>query len=914
MTPERWERIKDLFGRLEAVPEQDKERILEELCGEDAALFQEVAELLWPPTRGQRLLDQPLVVVDMDEPDLAPGIQVDEFTILEKLGSGGMGAVYLARHPQDPGDLHVAIKVLRTGTQSRLNLLRFRKEIQILAYLNHPNIAKFFRGGLLEDGRPYYIMEYIEGLPIVAYCNRHQLSLDKRLELFRKVCGAVQYAHRNLVIHRDIKPNNILITDDEVPKLLDFGVAKILKDDPAATQDATTLGFRPLTPQYASPEQLLGRATSTVSDVYSLGVLLHELLVGCRPSVGPLSQQAPEKPSRVVRRLAECALKQKDSPDRVCLPSLGMTAARLRVTLDGDLDQIILHALERHENHRYASVQEFSDDLNRYLKGYPVSVSGESPGYRLTKFIGRHRIGVSLVFLLFLLFVVFTQAILQKNRQILMERDNAQKSSQLLMDIFDRVDPYISERFDPSAKDLLDQGLKRIRQEQGLSPTTRAMLLSTLAGSYHALGDHQKALNLYRDVLALRCDYLGPRHRETAETMFSMARIFFETGQINHALEIYQETETLFREQLGSDHPLVAHVLGDLGSVYVSKGDLKKGETCFEESRKLLAHYKEGPHFMALGNVLNRYGDLASSLADYAKAESLYLEALAIKESLGKSHLGVGNTLNSLAILYSNQERFAEAAPLYQRSFAITQAAFGDAHEKTVVSASNLASFYLKQKELASAETLLRAQLPHLANIPVIVQYTLMNNLGNCLMQQEQYQEASVFLRQGLEILDQVDPAPVMKVLATTTNLAVLHRKQGQYETAEPLFEKAQHLAHQHFGKDHPHLARVLHYRAVSYWEQLRVERAEACFIEALAIRENKLGFQNSQGAESLHGLASLYRQQGQIGKLRGLETQWQKWKTANQDSANPRMAPWLEKLEQVFSGETPEGPGPPGE
>lgn len=377
MTPERWNRIEGLFLRAVEVPPGERVKFLDEECNGDEALRREVNSLLACDNPGTPLMDRTLPSVSDLQADMA-GRRIGVYRLVRLLGHGGMGSVHLAVRDDEQFQMEVAVKLLKRGMDTDFMLSRFRQERQILANLDHPFIARLLDGGATDDGLPFFVLEYVDGLPISKYCIGKRLNLTERLRLFRLVCEAVQHAHQNLVIHRDLKPGNILITKEGIPKLLDFGIAKLI--DPAGASRLATLtrrDLRMMTPDYASPEQAMGLTVSTATDIYSLGAVLYELLSGKRPH-----RFTTESPTDMEKTICEV------EPQK---PSVAGANRRLA----GDLDNIILTAMRKAPERRYTSVAEFSEDIRRHMEGLPVAAHEDRWTYRAGKFIGRHRLGVA---------------------------------------------------------------------------------------------------------------------------------------------------------------------------------------------------------------------------------------------------------------------------------------------------------------------------------------------------------------------------------------------------------------------------------------------------------------------------------------------------------------------------------------
>jgi len=448
MKPERWEQIERLYY---AARERDpglRAAFLDKACAGDESLRQEVESLLASDEQAGGFLNTPALKIATEEiageqARSLVGRQFGHYRLLSQLGAGGMGEVYLAARADDQYRKQVAIKLVKRGMDTDNILRRFRHERQILAGLDHPNIARLLDGGVSEDGLPYFVMEYIAGAPITEYCDSHQLSTEARLELFRQVCAAVHYAHQNLVVHRDLKPGNILVTEEGAPRLLDFGIAKVFNPELASpTLDLTAPEMRLMTPEYASPEQVRGEPITTASDIYSLGVVLYELLTGHHPyrtrNLPPseviriVCEKEPEKPSDSI---ADCGLRIADSKSRWPLISRFKTrmrfftrnpqsAIRNPQSLRGDVDNIVLMALRKEPQRRYGSVMQFSEDIRRHLEGLPVIARKDTLGYRSAKFLQRHKAGVAATALFLTLVIGFIISLAVKSAQVTRERDN----------------------------------------------------------------------------------------------------------------------------------------------------------------------------------------------------------------------------------------------------------------------------------------------------------------------------------------------------------------------------------------------------------------------------------------------------------------------------------------------------------
>lgn len=443
LSPERWQQVDALFAAaLERSP-RERQAFLEETTGNDPELRREVERLLDDMQAAESLIGEsvsqyaePLLsrlraeIREEDAGGVPPGGRIGPYRILVELGRGGMGAVFLAERADDAFEKRVALKLVKRGMDTEEVLRRFRYERQILASLEHPNIARLYDGGAAEDGRPYLVMEHIEGRPVTAYCDERKLPLDERVRLFETICEAVQFAHRNLVVHRDIKPSNILVDAAGTVKLLDFGIAKVLGSSDSDAAVETRAELRPITPEYASPEQLAGRPVTTASDVYALGVVLYELLTGRRP--GDRNARSPEakllrqdmaseieRPSSVVGRpLPSRPDERQPATPADTAERRGTTPERLRRRLRGDLDTITLKALAAEPERRYQSAEQLLADIGRHLSGHPIVARSESMVYRARKFVRRQMLAVGLSAALGLLAAAFTAATLLQAHEL----------------------------------------------------------------------------------------------------------------------------------------------------------------------------------------------------------------------------------------------------------------------------------------------------------------------------------------------------------------------------------------------------------------------------------------------------------------------------------------------------------------
>ena len=615
MNPERWQQVKDVLEQaLDLAPEQ-REAFLDHACRDDHALRQEVDSLLQEESEdaGTPLQSPVNLTLPEIEPDVDSwaGRRIGSYEIIELIGEGGMGSLFLAARADEQYRKQVAIKIVKQGLSTPFALARFRAERQILANLEHANIARLLDGGTTENGVPYVVMEFVEGRPIDQFCDDHELTVDARLKIFLEVCSAVQYAHRRLTVHRDIKPNNILVTKEGSPKLIDFGIAKILAPETFDGSDRTTMGLRLLTPAYASPEQVKGEPITTASDVYSLGVVLYELITGhevyrvaarSRESLARAAcEQEPERPSLAVRRNVP-----GDKDGREEIPPERASALRasspekLSKRLSGDLDKIVLTALRKEPERRYGSVEQFAEDIRRHLNNLPVSAQGDSFPYRTQKFVTRHKPGIFAAAVAGLALIVGTGISLREAHVARVESARAERrfndvrklANSLIFEIHDSVSAVPGTT--ATRKLIVERGLEYLDSlaSESLADTS---LQAELASAYRRIGEAQGgqfaanlgdtagALKSFQKSLEIRKQIYAAADPNKLENILALADSYravseklLSAGLTAEAYEDVRQAVQLGEKSLPA-HPKDASLLQELTSDYESEADLLGG-------------------------------------------------------------------------------------------------------------------------------------------------------------------------------------------------------------------------------------------------------------------------------------------------------------------------------------------------
>ena len=856
MDPARWKNIRRIALTAQELPqEEERAAFLDEACRDDAELRQEVESLLNADLERVSFMENSPIRVLGEVDELEENSQVGAYRVIRKLGGGGMGIVYLATRDGDEFKHEVALKVLQatlqSGQTSEEAEQRFLQEMGILAKLNHPNIAKLHTGGRTEDGRLYYLMEYVEGQRIDVYCREKKLSLKERLRLFQSVCEAVQYAHTHLVIHRDIKPSNVLVTATGEPKLLDFGVAKPLEGAGIGPTVVTGGGQKLFTPDYASPEQIEGDDIHTASDVYSLGILLYELLAGDRPYrlkmlaekevLRIVCDETPMPPSLAV--LAEVSDSENGST------STGTTIAAFRRKLEGDLDTIVLMALRKEPAERYATVQQLRDDIERHLVGLPIMARTPSFGYRARKFVRRNRVGLAIAGLFILVIGIAGWALLEQYRKTVQERDRAQHATAFLVDLFKTADPQEMKASELSALHLLGKGGQALLQDDAMEPRVRADLLSSIGSIYgelemadEALPLHEKALDLARvtfgaesaeygmqlDQVATMERYLG--NTDEAETLYREANRIFDlalgSGPDKHAAAAknnlaalllsksqLEEAEDLFREALRirsklflSDSVEVLEASSNLAATLNMQSKFPEAEALFREVLETRLQLY-GPSHRKTGTAFHNLGWNLSGQQRYEEALSYQKKALEASRALFDApHPSVGRRLTNICLTLGRLKRHSEAEKACRESLSIFVAVYGEESSVTATSVHNLARTVFQIGRLDQALSLCqrglagrRATLP--PNHPHIVHS--LNLIGEIYEAQGKISEAEDLLRDALaQQRSNHSEADHVDILNSLEKLGLLLRRSGRKDEAAPYLMEAADLAGRLFGED----------------------------------------------------------------------------------------------------------------
>lgn len=795
MNSGRWQKLKEIFNEALEREQDERKAYISKACGDDQKLKKEILSLLKAYHKPGILDNSPGQLISsaffQHEPVNKKGEKIGSYKILERIGQGGMGCVYIAERSDGQFEQKVALKLLRTGFTSANQRQRFLAERQILASLNHKNIARLYDGGVTRESQPWFAMEYVEGQPIDKYCTANNLSLNERLKLFRKVCEAVQYAHRKLVIHRDLKPSNILVTQNDTVKLLDFGIAKVInqKEEIAEKDTLTQTGFLPLTPAYASPEQIQNNAVTTASDIYQLGIILYELLCGCQPydvsGKTPseieriICEELPKRPSTAIKSLTDSqenlhnfATNRPAEPDQ------------LQKQLRGDLDTIIMKSLRKESIRRYDSAEQLATDIQNYLAGRPVTAHPDSLTYRTTKFIRRHTLGVAASAAIILLLLGYaatitwhsqrTRAALEQSQR---ETEKAEQVTNFLISLFEQANPYRKNEFTAALNDtlttteLLSQGATRVRQELSDQSLVQAKVMYKLGRIYRMLGHFDKAEPLLEDALSTQRNHSSVNPANLANNLHELARLLRNKGEIERPKKLYEEAIEIQHRHLGDKHADIANNLHELGIIAAREGKFNLADSLFNEG---LAMQKSvlGQDHPDVATGLHLLGLLHVLKDDLSDAERLLRQSLDIRRNYADSdHPQIAETMDRLGQVLIKQGNIVDAEPLLRKAWDIRKKHFRKKHPTRAVS---------------------------------------LNNMGRLLLEKNNYEEADRMFKEAQNIYTDLYGPKNMDVASTLMERARVYKSKGDLYTSEKFYQKAISIQRLLHGRDNPYTQRFL--------------------------------------------------------------------------------------------------------
>ena len=841
MDAERWHRISAVFDQVCEAPASERNALLEQCCAGDGELRREVAALLEADAAGGAL-DQHVprlriaVAADWARDSEAPiaGADIGSWRIVRELGRGGMGVVMLAERIDGQFEQRVALKLIKRGMDSDAVLSRFLHERRILARLSHPNIARLLDGGLSTDGRPFFVMEYVEGTPLVDYCTANSLGLRARVDCILQVCAALQFAHRQLVVHLDIKPSNVIVTAAGEAKLLDFGIAKLLDDSPTEPSVFTrTQTQRPLTAGYASPEQLLGEPVSTATDVYGIGCLLYELLTGRRANGNAATLEEA--------RLA-VARGEPLAPSRVAgvgaVP--GITARRLR----GDFDTIVLKALKREPERRYATVEALAQDLRRCLDAHPIAARRDTLRYRTGRLIARNPIGVALAASSLAALLITTTFALSQASSARAAALRAQAVTRYLVGIFQVADPKGTPGgLKLSAREVLDVGTKQMQQQLSQQPQLEASFSQVLGRIYGGLGENERAIVLLQRALALHpIDEQDPASH--ADTLALLARAQYETGDYAAASRSSAQATLEHHARGLGESAMIAQDLALQGEILRRQGEFGRGEDLLKQALSMSRKVLLAPNAQ-IAEQLNQLAALYGDMGRIEEATALTELSLSMFRTLyGDNHLDVAENLVNLGVFRMQTEHIAQALPAFDEAIAIYSRLLPSDHPLHALALANEARAYDRLKRYREADPLYRealamqrrvlgAQHPDLA--------TTLNNLAVLRLHVDDYAGSAEFSREAMAVWAAQDKTEHPFALISKAHLAVALREAGDLVQAELMTREVLAARRRQFGENNRAVALSLDdlgtvLRLAGHADQAVIEQQQAQRIR-LALR-----------------------------------------------------------------------------
>src|SRR5713101_845463 len=822
MEPERWQKIERLCYSALNEEKSARAAFLEQACAGDEALRRAVELLLAQHEKDDDFLEVPAMEVaakDLarDQQDdtsrlASPSVPTETaadlasaeklsfgpYRLLQRLGEGGMGEVWLAEQSK-PVRRRVALKLIKAGMDTREVVARFDSERQALALMDHPAIAKVFDAGSTPEGRPYFVMEYVAGIPITAYCDKHRMTTRQRMELFIQVCEGVQHAHQKAIIHRDLKPSNILVSEVDgkpMPRIIDFGLAKAtsqrLTDGSMYTRVGTLMG----TLEYMSPEQAdsAGEDIDTRTDVYSLGVVLYQLLVGALPlDLKKLAyeeilhrlreKEVPEPSSRILMEGGDSAITAKNR---------GTDAPSLTRQLRGDPDAVVLKALEKDRKRRYGSPSELAADLGRYLRNEPVSAHTPSAAYRTRKYIRRHRLGVAVAMGLIAMLAAFAVAQRVQLQRTRLERDRATRITDFMTGMFTVSDPSEQRGNSITAREILDKASNDIKTGLAKDPETQAQMMHVMGDVYEKLGLYPRAQALQQQSMEIRQRVLGPEHPDTLTSMNDLATDLDDSGHYAEAEKLEREALDISRRVLGPEHPDTLMLMSNLGNTLWQEGHYREAEKLNRETLGIQRRVLGPEHPGTLRSMNNLATDLDDSDPE---AEKLFRETLDIKRRvLGPEHPDTLLAMSNLAYVLGDKGRYAEAEKLHRETVDLRRRVLGPEHPDILKSMTNLAIVLSREGRNAEAEKLEREELDisrrvlgpeHKGTL------TSMDNLAVVLSREGRNAEAEKLEREALDISRRVLGAEHPQTAASIYNLGVIAANKGNRTEALSLLHQA---------------------------------------------------------------------------------------------------------------------------
>jgi len=871
MNQTRWELIKSVVDQALTLEGRERDTYIDEVKRKYPAISTEVIEMLQGIEESERdhflqevWSDQKNMLLDISgrlnevEQDKAYlNREIGPYRLTDVIGRGGMGTVFKASRADGEFQQEVAIKLIKTGIHAGEHVQRFLVEREILAGLQHPNIAHLYDGGVTENGLPYLVMEYIDGKPIDEFCDEQKLSIAERLEIFRDVCSAVQFAHKNLIVHRDLKTQNIYVTKEGVVKILDFGIAKLLNPEHRPITNLETLpGQKIWTPQYAAPEQVKGETITVATDIYSLGILLFKILTGTYPYdlEGKSLVEMEETIKASSTLMPSLALKRLSDPEK-CAADRKTTVQALQNILRGDLDALVSKAVRKEVEYRYQSVKELSDDINRFETGIPLIAREGNFRYRAGKFIRRNKAGLaaaaSFLIILTLFAGIYTWRITEERNLAQLERDKLEQVVDFMTGLIEFGNPTENPVETVNTKKFLERGVEEVQQLEE-QPEVQAHILNVIGNVYLALGEYKQAEKLYSNAVNIQEDIWGADNPALAKSLNNLAVALTRQGKYQIARDTYSKSLSLQIRHFGDEHPEVAETLSLFGS-WIPVTNIHEAarmrERALEIRRAVYGdhHLNVATSYMETGRIKRNlvkpveaihdfrkalhirqsklgtdHPDVAESMVflgdmfrlyniDKDSAEIHYRNALHILQNKYQSyHPALLHVLGSYSKLLSENGDHDYAQNLLRQSLNVRRTVFGEAHPKTTEGYLQLGNEFYRQGKYVRAIELFRSGLDR--NIEILGEEHLalvgiMRDLAKSLIALKRFDEAENYLQRALQI--QRETFDNKSVALTIGGLAELKFQEGSLKEAEELYRQALSIYEENKAMQHYEAVKV---------------------------------------------------------------------------------------------------------
>jgi serine/threonine-protein kinase len=831
MNPERWERAQAIFNSAIELPDaSERKDYVRAKCGPDAELETFVLALLredeTPSVLDQKMGDVASAILG-DVP-LLPQSEFGPYRISGLLGEGGMGVVYLAE--RDDLRSKAAVKILRDSSLSPARRARFATEQRTLASLNHPSIARLFDAGTLPDGTPWIVMEYVEGIPLNEFCRAHDLSIADTLLLFRVVCEAVLHAHGHAVIHRDLKPSNILVTRDGSVKLLDFGISKQIDtlEDPT---NQTRTDLRLMTPAYAAPEQLTGGRIGVHTDVYSLGVVLYELLAGQLPF--DLSRSTPSE--------AEAMIVHRDTERPSIIAQRRKLLRNVSRAEWNDLDVVCLTAMHKDIDRRYRSVEALIRDVDHYLRGEPLEARPDSVRYNVSKFVRRNSRAVfavsTTVAVLIAIVAFYTFRVTTARNAALAEAQRTQRIQGFMLSLFDGGASSAGPAESLRVVTLVDRGAREARSLTA-EPAVRAELYATLGGIYRTLGNLNRADTLLNASLTERRALFGSEHRDVATSMVELGLLRSDQARFDEAEKLVRSGLELDRRILPPNHPATARATAALGRVLEDRGAYPEAITTLEQAARMES--SGGNATPELDEILSELANTHFYLGHFATSDSINQHVLAMSRKLyGPNHPHVANDLINLGAIQFELGHYKEAEQFYRQALSINQAWYGKDNAETASNLTLLGRTLIREDRYDEAMTTLQEALKTQERVygkvhPRVA--SALNEIGSVALQRKKLDEAESAFRRMIDIYHSVYGDKHFLLATAVSNLATVYMARKDYVRAEPLYREAVQRFTDTQGPNHVNTGIALIKLGRSLVKQKRYGEAEGQILAGYSI------------------------------------------------------------------------------